>query len=149
MSTTVKVIGLDDLKRKFEKLGRAVGGDQLGKAALVGAQLVEQAAKLSMAEEKHGRWYGQHQASAPGEAPGVDTGLLLNSIQSELVTATATSALAQAGVAGAEYAEALEYGTARIKPRPYMRPALDNNEDRIVGGVRAALEALVMGVAHG
>jgi HK97 gp10 family phage protein len=149
VKATVKIIGLDDLVKKFHKLGVAVSGDHLGKAALAGAMLVEQAAKLSMGEAKSGRMYGAHQASAPGEAPAVDTGLLLNSIQSELVETSATSALAQAGVAGAEYGEALEYGTARILPRPYMRPALDNNEDRIVAGVRDALEALVMGAAHG
>lgn len=58
-----------------------------------------------------------HQASAPGEAPATDTGNLAHGIN-----------FAHIGVAhwrvmsAAPYAN-LEFGRARVRPRPYMRPS--------------------------
>jgi HK97 gp10 family phage protein len=34
------------------------------------------------------------------------------------------------------YAEFLEFGTSKMKPRPYMRPAYDNNEAKIKDTIR-------------
>lgn len=45
---------------------------------------IEADIKRDMASEKHGREYGDHVASAPGEAPAVDTGVLINSVQTSL-----------------------------------------------------------------
>lgn len=42
---------------------------------------IEADIKRDMASEKHGRTYGDHVASARGEAPAVDTGVLINSVQ--------------------------------------------------------------------
>lgn len=61
-----------------------------------------------------------HQASAPGEPPANDLGNLQNSITVRLfpniLAATVNSAAA--------YSAALEFGTVRMEPRPYMRRAL-------------------------
>jgi phage gpG-like protein len=75
-------------------------------------------------------------ASAPGEPPAVDTGVLRNSINFEIqefgkvVVGTAN-----------EYAEPLEFGTHAILPRPFMRPALANVKDvmgaAMLGGLKA------------
>lgn len=68
---------------------------------------------------KSGRIYGEHQASAPGEAPANWTG--------ELVASGATrynrAQLYGEVVFTAPYALALEYGTEKMEPRPYLRPA--------------------------
>lgn len=73
-----------------------------------------------------------HQASAPGEPPASDTGNLVQNITIEIdaqnLKATITS--------NAEYADALEFGTAKMEPRPYMRVGLENKADE----VRAAVE---------
>lgn len=66
---------------------------------------------------------GNH--SAPGEPPRKITGNLQGSLETavyreELGINIKTSA-------GAEYAKALEYGTGKIKPRPFMLPALFRN----------------------
>ncbi|MCA1615049.1 MAG: hypothetical protein LC795_15635 [Acidobacteria bacterium] len=45
---------------------------------------IEADIKRDMASEKHGRVYGDHVASAPGEAPAIDTGVLVNSVQTSL-----------------------------------------------------------------
>lgn len=91
--------------------------------------------KISFAQPKSGRFYKvirtgrPHQASAPGQAPAVLTGFLTNSILSDFPKATE-------GVItiGAEYAEYLERGTSRMRPRPFVQPALDGALEAINRG---------------
>lgn len=62
------------------------------------------------------RW---HRASAPGEAPATDTGLLASSGYQKQVGPL----LREVGFT-ADYAPYLEFGTGRIAPRPFLRPAV-------------------------
>lgn len=86
---------------------------------------VEARAKASMSGPKRGRIYPRpggkvHRASAPGEAPAIDTGALVNSIQMAMegdLTAVVGTAV--------EYAPYLEFGTRRMAPRPYLGPAAE------------------------
>lgn len=65
-----------------------------------------------------------NRASAPGQPPAPDIGVLRNSIDYELTSET-SSRVGVSPVGGADaYAEALEFGTTRIAPRPFMRPSL-------------------------
>lgn len=73
----------------------------------------------------------EHQASAPGEAPASDTGRLVNSI----TTNYEPDKLSGTIQFGTEYAPYLEYGTQKMEPRPFARPALDNQQDNIVAGI--------------
>jgi hypothetical protein len=75
-----------------------------------------------------------HVASAPGEPPAADIGTLHNSI----TLRPDVKALAVYVNAGAKYAAALEYGTAKMEPRPYLRPALLQHARLI--GTRVAAE---------
>jgi len=81
-------------------------------------------AQASMSGHKSGQVYERygraHQASAPGEAPAIDTGYLQNSIAVEML-----SDLQAIVFTNALYAEYLEFGTARMAPRPYMVPAAE------------------------
>lgn len=71
----------------------------------------------------------QHQASAAGEAPATDTGLLVSSITSN-VKQSGTTLIGQI-IASTEYAPALEFGTTKMAARPFMQPALDKNRKKI------------------
>lgn len=95
---------------------------------------IEADVKLAMAEEKHGRWYGDHQASAPGESPAVDSSDLTESIKHQLLSTTE-------GVVGTnvEYAPALEYGTSRMAARPFFTPAAERAQKRFLERVARAL----------
>jgi hypothetical protein len=68
--------------------------------------------------------YKYHQASAPGESPAVDYGLLVNSIEmameSELVALV--NVVNEAGLF-------LEIGGAKLEPRPFLAPAVDEERD--------------------
>lgn len=64
--------------------------------------------------------------STPGNPPGVRTGQLRNSLTNARV-----GDLRWASGTNVSYAKHLEFGTADSPARPYMRPALRNNEAAI------------------
>jgi HK97 gp10 family phage protein len=86
------------------------------------AQAVKEYAQLSMLEPKSGRIYMSHgrphQASAPGQAPAVDVGTLIGSL--EVDKSGPYEAYCYTRL---DYAEYLEDGTRHMLPRPFMRPA--------------------------
>jgi HK97 gp10 family phage protein len=59
-----------------------------------------------------------HQSSAPGQPPANDTGKLIDSIKVEKRKNTSTLKI------DADYAGYLEYGTSKMRPRPFILPAL-------------------------
>lgn len=91
----------------------------------------------SMRGPKHGLLYPRgkkmHRASAPGEAPAMDTGNLANSFEVE----HPDSCEAIVSVHG-EYAQYLEFGTEHMAPRPFLTPAAN----KVRGKFLEALEQL-------
>jgi HK97 gp10 family phage protein len=69
-----------------------------------------------------------HRASAPGQAPAIDTGALRKGITRE-IGKDASGTYVEIGVSNesgrAEIAAHLEMGTVKMAPRPSWRPALD------------------------
>jgi HK97 gp10 family phage protein len=72
----------------------------------------------------------KYQASAPGEPPAVVTGILRKSVTWE----TQNEGIGIVGYVGSEegragtstkYAKWLEFGTSKMKPRPWLRPAFE------------------------
>ena len=73
-----------------------------------------------------GKVYGNHRASAPGEAPATNTGSLVSSIAVDTKPPNSVRKASRAGAAvgsNLEYAEDLEVGTADMAARPFMKPA--------------------------
>jgi HK97 gp10 family phage protein len=111
---------------------RAQGGPRATRKALgKTAFFCEASAKDLMTGSGSGEIYGTHQASAPGEPPAVLTGNLKNSIRAAAVGDGSSSWEVRVG---AEYGAPLEFGTARMEPRPFMRPAVEETK-KIVGDV--------------
>lgn len=98
--------------------------------------------------EKTGRMYGDHQASAPGEAPATDTGELISGVSFEIDS----DGFGASVISRAPYSLALELGTSgnrsigkedkialqgpgfgdgHIEPRPFMLPAFEKNREAI------------------
>lgn len=105
------------------------------------AATIEAEAKISMTGKKSGRIYRvrggiEHQASAPGEAPAVETANLITSIavvqESDLRAIVGTSV---------EYGLHLEFGTSRMGPRPWLGPAFEKAKDIFEAGIREILNA--------
>jgi len=80
--------------------------------------------------------YRIHQASAPGEAPAIDLGQLLNS---SVVTVDGMSARV---AWTAEYAADLEYGTSRMLPRPFAEPEAEKIEPVFIERLSEAVTLL-------
>lgn len=88
-----------------------------------------------------------HNPSLPGNAPAPDTGNLRNSIRYEVHNEGKTIY----GIVGTTqkdppYGEYLEYGTSKMAPRPWLRPAMIKNEDWVRRSITKAVANGMKGV---
>lgn len=127
-------------RRRLEEIP-AKAQRRIGQAVREAAIEVQNEVTRIMREtKKSGRTYRRgHIASAPGEPPAPDTARLLRSIK-------VRSRGLQADVyTGLEYAPWLEFGTGRILPRPFMRPAAKNKKKKVVEMVRRSVREATKG----
>ena len=80
--------------------------------------------------------------SAPGEPPAVDTGTLRNSVQSkpQYIAGTGMTSIVLAGLVAGVNKDAriprwLEYGTSRMKARPFIAPSLEAIRPSVAGTI--------------
>jgi HK97 gp10 family phage protein len=112
------------------------------------AQLMRNEAIAKVSQAGTGKIYKKknktHQASRPGQAPATDTGILKANIFADLAQ---NQLAARFGVkAGVKYARMLEYGTSKMKPRPFIRPAFKKFKDRINPAVIKAIRKAIQEV---
>lgn len=125
--------GIDRYKGKMKA--------QVDQALQASALVVQnEARQLVLKGPKTGRTYIRrgkikHRASAPGEAPASDTGTLVRNI----VTAAELSRNRVRIIAKTKYAAFLEYGTRKMKPRPFLIKALQNKIEQIKAIFAASL----------
>jgi HK97 gp10 family phage protein len=128
--------GVKIIKSNVKEILASLAGDRLGQAVMAGGFVLEAQAKM--------------------KAP-VDTGNLVNSISTELVSSDETSAFAQVGT-GVVYAEAVEFGASvkngygkgipiTLPAQPYMRPAWDENIESIKATIERWAKKSVEGAA--
>lgn len=79
--------------------------------------MAEEMKKSIASGAKSGRRYGSHTSSAPGQSPANWTGKLLRSIKIQKTKGMAFVYIT------AKYAEFLEFGTSKMRPRPFIIPA--------------------------
>jgi hypothetical protein len=126
-SFSVRVIhnNLPSMGAKLRRLAR--------QAALDAAEEAAQIARQEMQGPKSGATYGDHQASAPGEAPAIDTGRLFASV--DVRQSGAEVYLVEDG-----YGLYLEQGTDDIEPRPHLEPAAEQVRPRFLSRMADAVE---------
>jgi len=140
MIARIEVRGSKELER-YLKTASAEVREEVGNQVTTTALRLQKDAKRRVKKKPaSGRVYEKynprrtHQASAPGEAPMSDTGRLANSIVFDTVgPLTATVG------ARAVYAAWLEYGTRKMAPRPFMRPAAEVQRARFQDDIEAAI----------
>jgi len=108
----VTIEGADELIRKFKNLSDELMLDALAKASAKGAELVKDATK----------------AKAPR-----DTGKLAEGIAVTKNAKGKKGVLSEVSTADPDtyYGVFHEYGTAKMPKHPFMRPALDENQNKI------------------
>jgi len=113
---------------------KAVNPDDILRRLNNACVFLEGEVKRTLSKPGTGRVYYKgrvkHRASSPGEPPAVDTGRLRSSITHRVERDGKNfSGLVGTNV---EYAKDLEMGTAKMAPRPFLRPTLENNKQRIL-----------------
>jgi len=114
-------------------------------AVVLGTEMIrDEAVRLIMSPPKTGRIYKKrgrvHQASAPGQPPAHDLGELVGSIETRY---DIKDAYMEGFVeVSSRKAKWLEYGTPKILPRPFMRPAVSNMKQAVRDTVVQELKAL-------
>lgn len=103
-----------------------------------GTELVrDEAVSLILNTPKTGRVRRDgHVQSAPGEPPASDTGRLINSITTRYDADNLTGVVN----VGAKHGLFLEYGTQKMEPRPFLRPALANKRQEVAALVQAEIQ---------
>jgi hypothetical protein len=78
--------------------------------------------------------YIAHQASAPGEPPAPDYGKLRSSVDTKIEGQSGSKIIyIKTGDQIANYAEALEKGSAHVKPRPFFEVTIQRNTPKWYG----------------
>jgi len=126
-----------DVKEFQEELKRrsAMVHSNLGRSVTNACQLVENTAKLGMTNTEtdptkaYKRGTRTHYASQEGSYPAVDYGPLRQSITHYVEQDGSTVV----GRVGTNMTEGLmtELGTSKMAPRPWLRPSLEINRDKI------------------
>lgn len=108
--------------------------------AQVAALMNKEAARVARnpkAKMRNLRGLGVHRASAPGQPPAVDTGMLRRSMQIDVSRLKERNPRGRVGT-NVNYAKGLEYGTRKVRPRPYFRPVARKARKKIVEQFKAA-----------
>jgi len=133
---------IEAMKAKFKAKAEGVHGG-LYKAVAQSCLLVEAEAKREMTEAEingsvtyyHGKHRNiEHHPSVPGSAPAVDYGTLRQSITHD-VDQEGAQVVGRVGstITDPPYGAYLEYGTSKMAARPWLRPAIEKNKDKIKG----------------
>lgn len=115
---TVEIKGIKELQSKFSLLDKDIQRI-LSNAVSQGAAVVERSAKQKVR---------------------VDTGRLRNSIREMKKVESPGRSESQVGT-DVEYGPDNEFGTARMAAQPYLRPAVDENQEEIKAAIEQAIEA--------
>lgn len=130
----MSLIGAPRHSRRLRAL--EANADKIGTMIFAAADAIKTTARHSITA---GAVSGKgHVASLPGEPPNRDTGHLDTNIESFKTGKLSAEVRAQA-----EYSAALEYGRKGAAERPFMRPAVKQNEAKIKGMAVASVKRMV------
>lgn len=119
--------------------GPALTIGQVVRAVNVGAEITQREIRGVLEENRVGRgvqWPGNRvPSSRPGDPPARQSGRLMESLR-VLKRATVTDVRAEVGpdptvFPNYYYAKALEFGTRRVAPRPFMRPGIERAKRKV------------------
>jgi HK97 gp10 family phage protein len=149
----VQILGMDKLEKRFSDIDSNTPL-AMRKALNTAASMVRASASKSIKKQTSGEPYTRYLennggppskrtgiASSPGDAPNDDLGNLVSNIIISSGTAIATKKYEVLVRSQAPYSIALEKGAPRInlRARPFMKPALEKNKEKIRSMIRKAV----------
>lgn len=128
----------DKLRLRFKAITSPASTAKLQRALFAAGQLVENEAALSITR---GSVSGKgHVVSLPNQPPNANTHRLDRSIETNN-----TGRLEVTVSANAEYSVPLEFGTSKMAPRPFLRPARDKKRKEATELVARAVDHILRG----
>lgn len=135
MAIAGKLVGDKETRAALKKFGAAYEGELKKLTVTISSAVQREAIRSIQKGPKTGRVYKRkggktHQASAPGEPPATDTGDLVKSIKRIIngpVAGVGTSM---------QHGKHLEFGTSKVKARPWLFPALEGQRRAYEQGLR-------------
>ena len=140
---SVSVTGSEELKKKMLMLGNGMK-QATHDGVFITAQDVRTTTIKSIQEQspgavvmrsRQGGGVYPHVAASEGQAPNTDTGRLVASIAAEKTGETEY----EIGT-NLDYGEFLEMGTVKMRPRPWLVPALNVNRDNLLKNIEKAVD---------
>jgi HK97 gp10 family phage protein len=129
-------IGAKAHRNRITKLAGVGMIRDVGRALFAGGEMIAVEAQISItAGAVSGK---KHVASAPGQAPNQDTGILAGNIETNQIAPLIVEVSSNA-----PYAAPLEFGTSKMEARPYMAPARDAKRQEVTQLVRQAVNRAV------
>lgn len=126
----------DKLRLRFKQITSPKATATLQKALRVGGEMIQTAAQISITT---GAVSGKnHIPSLPGQPPNNDSGVLAGSIETN-----DTGRLQVTVSANAEYAVPLEFGSSKMAPRPFLRPARDKKRKEVIAVMERAVDHIL------
>lgn len=143
-SIKIEMQGLQQLLGQLNKLG--ADADDVAMEVITDLVTDTHAFAVSGIERgpKTGRTYRRgnvaHTASAPGQYPASNAGILASSVRMELPTTANMTGRVGTAVA---YGPMLEFGTSRMAARPWLLPSFERAKIGVEKELRARLEGML------
>lgn len=134
----VKITGDKAFRAKLKRISGPEMERSVGKALFRAGNLISDEAQDSITRGSASA--GRHIASAPGEPPNNDTGVLKGNIEVNQVAPLKVEVSSNA-----PYAADLEFGTSKMAERPYMRPALAAKRAEVKALLNEAVDHVLAG----
>ena len=133
---------LTKLNKKLDKISRDLLQsvvkipNEITRELVIGANDIRNTIIRSMRNTKRAPWSykrgkKKHYPSAPSEPPAIDFGELVRSIMFDV----RSMEIEIGSEAGAPYAEFLEFGTKKMKARPWLDPGVEKHRQAIIDRV--------------
>lgn len=143
MANEVRIVGLDKLDRRLKAMAKEASGKQIEAALVTGGLVIMSRAKelapFLSGTLRRSIHVGGHtdKAGGFGSSPnGTDYGDIGGNV------AQGTKSEVRIGT-NIEYGPAVEFGTGRQRPQPYLRPAFDQEKQAALNDVAETLADLI------
>ena len=155
MKATMELEGAKEMSAMLKDLqnfvGKEIANVMVATGNLVAGDARKSVQRRSMGEAvtryHRGRRPVFHIASRPGDAPNTDTGQLVNGITAVIKSDGVYVGVGRAGVR--DYAGYLEFGTRKMRARPWLMPAMKGRQADFRKLLSAAIDDAVKDADRG